>query len=139
MRPEAAGDALVIVLGAGSVHLRKGVDLFIEVAARVVSGPGGDHCRFIWLGNGYDPDGDVDYSAYLADQIQRAGLEEHLFFAGETRAIETAYREADIFLMSSRLDPMPNVAVDALATWEARGLFRQGHGDRRLPEGQRAR
>ena len=114
MRPEAAGGALVIVLGAGSVLLRKGVDLFIEVAARVVSGPGGDHVRFIWLGNGYDPDDDVDYSAYLADQIQRAGLEGHLFFAGETRAFEAACREADIFLMSSRLDPMPNAAVDAL-------------------------
>ncbi len=57
MRPEAAGDGPVIVLGAGSVHLRKGVDLFIEVAARVVSAPGAGHCRFIWLGNGYDPDG----------------------------------------------------------------------------------
>ena len=115
MRPEGSGDGLVVVLGAGSVHLRKGVDLFIEVAARVVSAPGGGNCRFVWLGNGYDPDGDVHYSAYLADQIQRAGLEEHVFFAGETRAIETAYQEADIFLMSSRLDPMPNVAVDALA------------------------
>ena len=113
--PKGPATALVVVLGAGSVHLRKGVDLFIEVAARVVSAPGGGNCRFVWLGNGYDPDGDVHYSAYLADQIQRAGLEEHLFFAGETRAIETAYAEADIFLMSSRLDPMPNVAVDALA------------------------
>ncbi len=114
IRPGAPGDGPVIVLGAGAVHLRKGVDLFIEIAARVVSAPGASHCRFVWLGSGYDPEGDVHYSAYLADQIQRAGLEDYVFFAGETRAIETAYREADIFLMSSRLDPMPNVAIDAL-------------------------
>ena len=105
----------MVVLGAGSVHLRKGVDLFIEVAARVVSAPRGRNCRFVWFGHGYDPDGDVQYSVYLVDQIQRAGLEEYVSFAGETPAIETAYEEADLFLMSSRLDPMPNVAVDALA------------------------
>jgi glycosyltransferase involved in cell wall biosynthesis len=115
MRPDASMDDLVVVLGAGSVQLRKGVDLFIEIAARVVAAPGGSHCRFVWFGNGYDPDSDVHYSVYLADQIQRAGLEEHLFFAGETPAIETVYQEADIFLMSSRLDPLPNVAIDALA------------------------
>jgi glycosyltransferase involved in cell wall biosynthesis len=115
MRPEGSGEGLVIILGAGWVQLRKGVDLFIDVAARVLSAPGGSQCRFVWVGYGYDPDDDVQYSVYLADQIQRAGLEEHIFFAGETRAIEAAYEEADVFLMSSRLDPLPNVAIEALA------------------------
>jgi glycosyltransferase involved in cell wall biosynthesis len=115
MRSGGSDDDLVVVLGAGSVHLRKGIDLFIDVAARVVSAREGCNCRFVWFGNGYDPDGDVHYSAYLVDQIQRAGLEDHVLFAGETQAIETAYEEADLFLMSSRLDPLPNVAVDALA------------------------
>jgi glycosyltransferase involved in cell wall biosynthesis len=115
IRPEGSPDGLVIVLGAGSVHLRKGVDLFLEVAARVVAGQEGSNCRFVWFGNGYDPENDVHYSAYLVDQIHRAGLEDHVLFAGETQAIETVYEEADLFLMSSRLDPLPNVAVDALA------------------------
>jgi glycosyltransferase involved in cell wall biosynthesis len=115
MRPNGTGNDVVVVLGAGSVHLRKGVDLFIEVAARVVAAPDGINCRFIWLGNGYDPDGDVHYSAYLHDQIQRAGLERHVLFGSDTKTIETAYQEADLFLMSSRLDPLPNVAVDALS------------------------
>jgi glycosyltransferase involved in cell wall biosynthesis len=105
----------VVVLGAGSVQLRKGVELFIEIADRVVSAPGGRNCRFFWFGGGYDPDYDAGYSAYLADQIQRAGLEEHVIFGGETPAIETVYEEADLFLLSSRLDPLPNVAIDALA------------------------
>jgi glycosyltransferase involved in cell wall biosynthesis len=115
MRPAGSRNGLVVILGAGSVHLRKGVDLFIEVAARVVSTPGGRNCRFVWLGNGYDPDGDVHYSAYLFDQVQRAGLADHVVFLSDTQAIETAYQEADLFLMSSRLDPLPNVAVDALS------------------------
>jgi hypothetical protein len=45
MRSEGSGDDLVVVIGAGSVHLRKGVDLFIEVAARVVSARGACKCR----------------------------------------------------------------------------------------------
>lgn len=112
IRPKNA-DESVIVLGAGFVQLRKGVDLFIECAARVLSS-GGDRCRFVWIGKGYDPENDVAYSVYLADQIRRAGLQEHVFFVDETSAIEAAYEEADLLLLSSRLDPLPNVAIDAM-------------------------
>ena len=115
MRPKGLAEDTVIVLGAGFVHIRKGVDLFIECAARVHCAPGGERCRFVWIGNGYDPDNDVGYSVYLADQIRRAGLQEHVFFIAETTAIETAYEEADLLLLSSRLDPLPNVAIDAMS------------------------
>jgi hypothetical protein len=56
--------------------------------------------------------GGIAVVAYL---IYRCFFERFVFLADETPAIETAYREADIFLLSSRLDPMPNVAIDALA------------------------
>jgi glycosyltransferase involved in cell wall biosynthesis/peptidoglycan hydrolase CwlO-like protein len=115
IRPKGAADKSVVVLGAGYVHLRKGVDLFIDCAARVARAPEGDRCRFIWIGKGYDPENDPGYSVYLADQVRRAGLQERVFFIDETAAIETAYEEADLFLLSSRLDPLPNVAIDAMA------------------------
>jgi len=115
MRPLGAKDA-TLVLGVGYVQLRKGVELFIECAARVARLPGGGNCRFVWIGKGYQPDQDVAYSVYLADQVRRAGLEQQLVFIDETAAIETAYEEADIMLLSSRLDPLPNVAIDALAS-----------------------
>ncbi|RYG55554.1 MAG: glycosyltransferase, partial [Alphaproteobacteria bacterium] len=60
------------------------------------------------------PDRDVDYSSYLSDQVQRAGLSGHVFFVGETSFIDSAYAKADVFLLSSRLDPLPNVAIDAM-------------------------
>lgn len=115
IRPEGLAEDAVIVLGAGFVQLRKGVDLFIECAARVRGSPGGNKCRFVWIGKGYDPENDVNYSVYLADQIRRAGLEDDVVFIEETSAIETAYEEADVLLLSSRLDPLPNVAIDAMA------------------------
>lgn len=113
MRPTHQA-AAVVILGAGYVQLRKGVDLFIECAARVVASESGRNCRFVWVGQGYNPETDVNYSVYLRDQIQRANLQNHVFFVTETSAIDTVYRNTDVFLMTSRLDPLPNVAIDAL-------------------------
>jgi len=114
MRPHGRQDGSIVILGAGYVHIRKGVDLFIQCAARVIRMPGGDKCRFVWIGDGYHPEYDMTYSVYLADQVRRAGLADHFTFIDATPAIETAYAAADIFCLSSRLDPLPNVAIDAL-------------------------
>ena len=115
IRPKHLDDDVLIVLGAGFVQLRKGVDLFIDCAARVKRNAGGRKVRFVWIGNGYDPEGDVAYSVYLQDQIRRADLSGDVVFLGETSAIEAAYEKADLFLLSSRLDPLPNVAIDAMS------------------------
>lgn len=115
IRPAGLDEDALVVLGAGFVQLRKGVDLFLECAARVQRLAGPRTVRFVWIGSGYDPNHDVSYSVYLHDQIHRAGLVDHVAFLGETSAIEAAYDEADILLLSSRLDPLPNVAIDAMS------------------------
>ncbi|MEP6878469.1 MAG: rhamnan synthesis F family protein [Nitrosospira sp.] len=114
LRPEGSFKDTVIVLGAGTVELRKGVDLFIACAAKIVQLSPREHFRFVWIGSGYDPEYDGAYSVYLADQIRRSGLQQHVFFLEATPSIEAAYQAADIFLLSSRLDPLPNVAIDAM-------------------------
>lgn len=115
MRPLGSADHSVVVLGVGTVLFRKGVDLFLECATRIAKSPGGENCHFVWFGHGYDPESDLTYSVYLADQIQRAGLERRVTFVRETSEIEEAYKRADIFLLASRLDPLPNVAIDAMS------------------------
>jgi glycosyltransferase involved in cell wall biosynthesis/ubiquinone/menaquinone biosynthesis C-methylase UbiE len=115
LRPEGLPLETVIVLGIGTVQLRKGVDLFIECASKVMESSQGKNFRFIWIGNGYDPELDLIYSMYLADQIRRAGLQEHVIIIPETAGLEVAYQMADILLISSRLDPLPNVAIDAMS------------------------
>src|SRR5262245_8020270 len=112
VRPKEAEDALV-VLGCGTVQIRKGVDLFLSCAAAVVASGTGRPVRFVWIGHGYDPRNDVTYSCYLADQIARSGLESIVSILDEVEDLEPAYRQADVFLLSSRLDPMPNVTIDA--------------------------
>ncbi len=104
-----------IVLGAGLIQLRKGVDLFIDCAARILENGEMDGLHFVWVGKGYDPENDVQYSAYLHDQILRADLQDHITFIPETSAIQVVYDESSAVLITSRLDPLPNVAIDAMS------------------------
>ncbi|MFQ2767582.1 rhamnan synthesis F family protein [Aeromonas caviae] len=115
MRPAMYKEKPFIVMGMGTVQQRKGVDLFIQCASKILSEKSSRIVHFIWIGHGYNPDYDVNYSVYLADQIERSGLKNHIRFIDETSEIDFAYREADILLLTSRLDPLPNVAIDALS------------------------
>ena len=105
----------LVVLGLGTVQLRKGVDLFLDCASRIYRSAPDLPIRFVWVGKGYDAEKDTQYSVYLADQIQRAGLIQRVEFLDEMPDLHGVYAAADILLLSSRLDPLPNVAIDALA------------------------
>lgn len=107
-------DPPAVILGAGFVHIRKGVDLFLQVAAVCRRIAGGKRLRFVWIGGGYDPIWDSSYSVYLHDQIERAGLEESVQVLREISEFNEVYRYVDAFLLSSRLDPLPNVAIEAV-------------------------
>ena len=112
LRP-ARGSRQFLVIGVGRVEFRKGVDIFVECASLLNKQSKGDRFRFVWIGDGFDPDNDM-YSGFLADQIKRADLESNMTILRPTSEIELAYRSADLLLVSSRLDPLPNVAIDAL-------------------------
>ena len=111
MRPLGADDNRVVVLGCGIVGLHKGVDLFVSVAAALQNRLPSRRFRFVWAGK--EPDGG-DYPSLIAAQVNCSGLQETMTFLGEVNSMEPAYAMADIFLLSSRLDPFPNVAIDAM-------------------------
>jgi glycosyltransferase involved in cell wall biosynthesis len=111
-RPKGYEDALV-VLGAGFVHIRKGVDLFLSCAAAVAALPTKRPVRFVWIGSGYDLENDLTYSTYLGEQIARSGLEGSVTIIDAIQELEPAYMMTDVFFLSSRLDPLPNVTIDA--------------------------
>ena len=114
LRPASCPDDTVVILGAGSVNIRKGVDLFLMCVARVVELKPKNPFRFVWVGGGFNPEKDFGYSVYLQDQMERAELENHVVFTGEVSNIELVYELSDLLLLSSRLDPLPNVAIDSL-------------------------
>ena len=113
MRPKDAADSFV-VLGLGAVQLRKGVDLFLAAAANARRLAPELRFRFVFIGDGYDPVGDSSYSVYLAEQIIRSGLTGTVVMLDAVEDLDPAYDNADAFLLSSRLDPQPNVGIDAV-------------------------
>jgi len=115
MRPGSMPPDTKVVVGLGFVQLRKGVDLFIACAKRMVDLAPSMPLRFVWIGNGYDTERELAYSVYLTDQIKRSRLEDKLLIMGAVKDIQTAYANTDLFLLTSRLDPLPNVAIDALS------------------------
>lgn len=114
LRPNDIPANTFLVIGVGFVHFRKGVDLFIDCASRLVKSDPQLSFRFAWIGKGYEPDRDQDYSVFLQDQVKRAELPGKFVFMPETRSMEIVYKNADLLMLSSRLDPLPNVAIDAM-------------------------
>ncbi len=116
-----------VVLGAGRVQMRKGVDLFVQTAAEARR-IAGDGIRFVWVGDGYSPGTDVHYSAWIADMVRRLDLENHVFFLPAQGSLEALFAVSDVFYLPSRLDPFPNVALDALRAGRAVVCFDRATG-----------
>jgi glycosyltransferase involved in cell wall biosynthesis len=104
----------ITVIGAGFVQYRKGVDIFIE-AAKNLKGNKNQEFKFAWIGDGFSPLHDRAYSVYLEDQIERSGLAEDFVMWESSADFEWLLSQVDVFCLSSRLDPLPNVAIDAMS------------------------
>jgi len=104
----------LLVLGAGTIEMRKGVDLFIETVSRISKKTLDMKVKYAWIGGGYLPDYDFHLSVWLHDQINRSGLSDELTMLDESPAYRELIKRCDVFVMSSRLDALPNVAIDAM-------------------------
>lgn len=102
-----------VVIGVGSFSIRKGVDLFIQCAQSVISKSKNKNIRFIWIGGGYREGAD-EFSIYIGEHIRRAGLARYIDFIDEVKSISMVYQRADLMLLTSRLDPLPNVGIDSI-------------------------
>jgi glycosyltransferase involved in cell wall biosynthesis len=109
-----APEGTLLCIGCGYVQMRKGVDIFITVAIEVLRR--GVNARFVWIGDGYDPDGDLRLGVWLKDQIERSGQADRISIVPSLPGdqLEEVYDRADLMFLSSRLDPLPNVAIDAM-------------------------
>jgi glycosyltransferase involved in cell wall biosynthesis len=103
-----------IIIGLGTVQYRKGVDLFIECARHILSLESKLFLKFLWFGDGFNPEKDMHYSCYLQEQIKSMGLERNVEICKSTKNLKDVYDKASILLVTSRLDPLPNVAIDAM-------------------------
>lgn len=98
----------VVVFGCGTADWRKGPDLFIDIAVRAC--PLDPRLRFTWIGAA-----DRRTRHTLERQVREAGLERRIQLIGEVAQPRLLFPDGDLFLLSSREDPFPLVALEAAA------------------------
>lgn len=104
-----------IVLGAGTVEYRKGLDLFIATAGEIKRLNPSANILMLWIGKGYAPESGNLYSAFLSEQIENLKDFNNFKLFQEVSNLEEIYQHIQVLFLSSRLDPLPNVAIDAMA------------------------
>ncbi|MGE3919506.1 MAG: glycosyltransferase family 4 protein [Gammaproteobacteria bacterium] len=93
-----------IILGAGKGFKRKGIDFFHDIAQKMCEH--NSNIYFVWLGdtNGHE------MQALLNDNISN-----HIIFKNFEKYYMIYMAGADLFILPSREDSLPNVAIEALA------------------------
>jgi glycosyltransferase involved in cell wall biosynthesis len=98
-----------VVLGCGTVEWRKGVDLFLQIAAKLL--PGNPDMYFVWAGGPVGED-TMEYDRILFDR-ERLGFTKQIIFPGFVPQLRSLYAACDVFALTSREDPFPLVCLEA--------------------------
>jgi glycosyltransferase involved in cell wall biosynthesis len=100
------GETELVVMGCGFADFRKGIDIFVRVAQNVINQIG--QARFIWVGR-LDP----KIECYIHSDIANMDLSERIIITGSLPLPFEHYLASDIFLLTSREDPLPSVVMEA--------------------------
>jgi len=104
-----------LVLGCGlGMPFRKGADLFIDVA-RDLKRKNIQGVHLYWVGDFDDKEQDQEGTTWLEykSQAKMEGLQEHITFLGLKQNVRDHMLAGDVFLLPSREDPFPLVALEA--------------------------
>jgi glycosyltransferase involved in cell wall biosynthesis len=97
----------LIIGGSGTVHWRKGSDLFIQVALLFIKLYPNIDVEFRWLGHMPKNEAPIIYH-----DLRKARLLDKVCFIEESNDPSTVFNEFDLFLMTSREDPFPLVCIE---------------------------
>ncbi len=118
-----------IIGSAGGVHWRKGYEFFIllgrELKKRKVIGD----MELWWAGRV-----DEEHRTIIAEDLQKLDLLDHVKFIGISSEMELFYQQLDIFVVTSREDPYPVVALEAALFGMPILCWNRGTGTRELVE-----
>ncbi|OZG61332.1 glycosyltransferase family 1 [Bifidobacterium lemurum] len=95
-----------LILSSGRLTYQKGFDMLVDVASQVLPA----HPDWHWsiLGEGED-------RPMLERKIQEAGIGDQLTLEGRVSDMDTWYRKAAMFVMTSRFEGLPMVLLEAKA------------------------
>lgn len=97
-----------IIIGCGYGDTRKGVDLFVQMAGEVTRLYSEENIAFVWVG-------DLEHSIkpYVLADIKRLQLNESFHITGKSNDHMRYFIASDVFALTSREDPFPNVVMEA--------------------------
>ncbi|MCH2094025.1 MAG: glycosyl transferase [Rhodobacteraceae bacterium] len=103
-----------LVYGAGSTHWRKGTDLFIMMAQ--IAHERDPEAVFVWIGDGMNHE-DFHCGVWLEKQMVEAHVNEkggYFHYVPGGDYYNDLVIASDALFLSSRMDPLPNVVLDAV-------------------------
>ncbi|MCM3747650.1 glycosyltransferase [Paenibacillus pasadenensis] len=115
-----------LVINCGYADMRKGIDLFFEVAKLLIKDNSLDNIHFLWIGNM-----EQVLKLWLEHDAKKLGLDKNFHFIGFTDNPQLYFQAADLFLLTSREDPFPTVVLEALDSRTPVIAFKEAGG---IPE-----
>lgn len=112
-----------IILGCGTGSLRKGVDIFFEIASRISCDTKSGKCYFLWLGE-WEPKLKIE----LLKRAKDLGFFHKLILIDFENDPSVFFAGADVFLLPSRQDPFPSVVLNAMDAGTPVIAFDKGGG-----------
>ncbi|WP_263740496.1 glycosyltransferase family 4 protein [Albidovulum litorale] len=104
LRKELLGDGEVLIITVARLVHQKGVDILIDVVARLIKNHPG--LRFVVAGDGPDEE-------RLKALARARGVDAHLRFLGRVNRPHLYLRASDLFLLTSRWEALPFTIVEA--------------------------
>jgi len=98
-----------IICGCGTMDWRKGYDLFVQVARKILTGLNRLDVHFVWIGSAVSSHTRVEFEY----EIELLGLQKYFHHLGELENPSQVFAECDAFFLSSREDPFPLVMLEA--------------------------
>jgi glycosyltransferase involved in cell wall biosynthesis len=104
-----ASDGRIVIGGAGAANVRKGVLLWLQMAADLVRRLGSHAIRFQWVGDFESHEGQ-----FYPDIAAKLGIGHCVEFTGVTKDPAAYFRNFDVFALTSWEDPCPLVVLETM-------------------------
>tara|TARA_Y100000031_G_scaffold157173_1_gene217154 strand:- start:5310 stop:6392 length:1083 start_codon:yes stop_codon:yes gene_type:complete len=100
----------LIIGGAGQIHPRKGVDLWLQTAYQLKKILPEQKLHFVWVGG--EAEGESIYNLLLQEDVERSALRGAVSFVGEVTNPKSYFSLFDVFLLTSRQEPSGTVILE---------------------------
>ncbi|NJX15032.1 glycosyltransferase family 4 protein [Tamlana crocina] len=104
---EIKDNGIFTVGASGTVHWRKGQDVFLQLARYVKSNYPDVKINFVWVGSMPSQE-----KIIIEEDLKKLHLIDDVRFVGEVENPTDYYNNFDVFVMTSREDPFPLVCIE---------------------------